>query len=155
MDLMNIEELADYLQCTVQTARKKMKEPGAPRGFNPAGRILFDRADVDSWIRGDDYVISKLSDEYRSQDGSELDPAPIEFFTDADIDLAEEVICGIHKVEDLSPEWVANILDKVVTLALLQKCGQPFPVMGPVPDSLKGRVYDREADWASRGEAAQ
>lgn len=158
MEIMTTDQAAEYLGVGKRAFQRYTQRANFPVPFRPGKKDFFSKEEIDQWLieeREDRELVSGLAANY--DDGSELDEDSriVEFFTDADIDLAEEVISGARKVEDLSPEWVANILDKVVTLALLQKCGQPFPIMGPVPESLKGRTYDREADWASRGKAAQ
>lgn len=140
MDLLNIEQLAEYLQCTVQTARKKMRDPDAPVGMNPAGRMLYDREEIDLWLiseREDKALIKKLSDEY-DVDGDQ--PTPIQFLTNDDLEIMDLILSGQQELCDIDPEWLTDVLSKVNILAKLSSDTHVFGV------TRAYRVANREDD---------
>lgn len=48
---MNTREAAEYLGVPVKRLRNWRSDGGGPRFTKPAGRAIYERADLDAWLR--------------------------------------------------------------------------------------------------------
>ncbi|EEE43134.2 helix-turn-helix transcriptional regulator [Roseibium alexandrii] len=78
MHTIDITGVAELCLVSERTAEKYVAIPTFPAAMRPGGRSrIWDRDEVVAWLRDqkdDRQLIGKLSDEYRAEDGSELDP---------------------------------------------------------------------------------
>jgi Helix-turn-helix domain len=52
---LNVDGAADHLQTTPEGIRALVKRRRIPHHRGAAGRLLFDRAELDSWVRGESH----------------------------------------------------------------------------------------------------
>lgn len=133
MKPIDINGVAALCLVSDRTAEKYVIDPTFPPAIRPGGRSrIWEEVEVIAWIRAqrdDKNLIDDLAGQY--DDGSDLDPVPVEFITPSEFDLLEEVSSNAVAVEDLDPAFVRGIVDKITDLGLLQMSGHAYPVFGP------------------------
>ncbi len=50
-EFIGIEELAEILGCSRKTIQNRISAGDVPKYYKPGRRVLFDKSEVDSWIR--------------------------------------------------------------------------------------------------------